>query len=171
MWGDYVGKKSLGHAAWFKLYANQHGAVLDAVSDADAGQAVKAALKYLETGIPPNDLQGCVAVVFAALRPSVEEADRDYRRKSEGGKAGNRKRWQDSKLSGIGVRYQPTSSDRMVSHGIEKIEDRGIYPSKGDISPNIQDGKTISTPVRLNDRPAADEDLYDKSWMQRGDCK
>lgn len=124
MWGDYVGKKSLGHAAWFKLYANQHGAVLNAVSDADAGHAVKAALRYLETGTLPTGLQGPVAVVFAALRPSVDEAALDYRRKSEGGKAGNRKRWQGLAPAGIGVRHQPIPSDRMVSHGIEKIEDR-----------------------------------------------
>ena len=113
MRGDHVAKKKIGHASWFKLYLN-HGPVLNAVSDEDAGRAIKAALRYLETGQPPSEIDSAPGIVFAALKPSIDEAIDDYRRKSEGGKAGNNKRW-----------------GKEVSDGIEKIEDRRYTESSG----------------------------------------
>lgn len=130
MWGDHVAKKKIGHASWFKLYLN-HGPVLNAVSDEDAGRAIKAALRYLETGQPPSEIESAPGIVFAALKPSIDEAIDDYRRKSEGGKAGNNKRWGKEVSDGIGVRYPAIPSDRMVSDGIEKIEDRRYTESSG----------------------------------------
>ena len=121
--GD-MGKKKVGHASWFKLYSERHGEILNVVSDECAGKAVKAALNYLKTGMPPDNLQGVELVVFTSLKQSADEAIADYQKKSVGGKAGNERRWRGETQTGIGERYPAIPSDRMVSHGIEKKEDK-----------------------------------------------
>lgn len=104
---------------------------MNAVSDEDAGRAIKAALHYLETGQPPSEINSTSGIVFAALKPAIDEAIADYQRKSEGGKAGNTKRWGGKVSDGIGERYSAILSDRLVSDGIEKIEDRRYTESSG----------------------------------------
>lgn len=136
-----LGKKKIGHASWFKLYADQHGAIFEAVTDDCAGKAVKAALRYLKTGTLPDDLQGAELVVFASLKQSADDAIADYNRKSAGGKVGNKKRWSETVSDGIGDRYSAIHSDHMVSLGIEKKEDRYLLSEDNASVPAYESGE------------------------------
>ena len=124
MRGDRVGKKKTGHASWFKVFLN-HQAIFDAVPEECVGRAIKAALKYLETGESPSGLDDKSSIVFAALKPSADASIKSYEKASEAGKKGNETRWKPHEVSGGDTtRYGAIPGDRVVSGGIEKIEDR-----------------------------------------------
>ena len=78
-------------ATWFKLFLTVKPAI-DAVPDDAVGRAVKAALAYFESGEQQN-LDGLAGVVFAMLRPSVDEAVEDYQQAVAQGRIGGQKRW------------------------------------------------------------------------------
>ena len=71
-------------ATWFKMQLHQK-AIIDAVSDAEAGQAIKAIFEYFDTGVVP-DLTNPAFLVFAAVKRDVDEAIRDYEARVERGK-------------------------------------------------------------------------------------
>jgi len=117
-----MAKRKLGHPSWFKLFYGQR-TVFEAVDDAAVGQAIKAALVYLETGVKPQ-LGGLAGVVFASLCRDVDDAWGDYRLKSKAGSKGNSRRWGTVSESDT-ERYPANKSDtqcRSVSQGIEKLE-------------------------------------------------
>lgn len=117
-----MAKKKLGHPCWFKLWHRQR-TVFEAADDAAVGQAVKAALLYLETGEKPK-LDGSARLVFAGLCQDVDDARNDYRLKSKAGSEGNSRRWGKVSECDTG-RYSANPSDtlyRKESQGIEKPE-------------------------------------------------
>ena len=63
-------KKDTG--TWFKTFLRCK-AVFDAVPDEAAGQAIKAALTYAETGEAPP-LEPLANAVFCAVRPDIDDA-------------------------------------------------------------------------------------------------
>lgn len=71
-------------ATWFKMFLHQK-AIIDAVSDVEAGQALKAIFEYFDTGEVP-DMTKPAFLVFAAVKPYVDEAITDYAARVERGK-------------------------------------------------------------------------------------
>lgn len=71
-------------ATWFKMFLHQK-AIVEAVSDAEAGKAIKAIFAYFDTGEVP-DMTEPAFLVFAAIKPYVDEAIMDYAARVERGK-------------------------------------------------------------------------------------
>ncbi len=87
--------------AWFKLFLHVMP-VAEAVPDEAAGQAVKAALRYFDSGVMPaeSEMPPLARVLFAALVPAVDESMEDFRRTSEQNRENARKRWQNREDAG-----------------------------------------------------------------------
>lgn len=86
-----MARKKDGRPAWFKVFRNQRSTV-DAVPDEVAGQALKAAFYYADTGEIP-EIGTLAAVLFASFREHIDEAYSDYKKASEAGQKGNEMRW------------------------------------------------------------------------------
>lgn len=76
---------------WFKLYLSCKS-VFDAVPDEVVGKAIKAGLRYLETG-EVEELDSLTSIVFAVLKPHIDEAVADVQRSVYAGMVGAKKRW------------------------------------------------------------------------------
>lgn len=63
-------------AVWFKFFG-RHQAMFDAISDEQAGQVIKAALSYLNTG-ELTDMDPIAFVAFSALRTDIDRSIADY---------------------------------------------------------------------------------------------
>lgn len=99
-----MGRKSLGKPSWFKLFGH-HLSLMEAVPDAVAGRAVKAALVYFETGELP-ELEPLTMAVFCALRPQVEEAHATYKNMVEQSRRASMRRWHPQLEAGMQSGYQ-----------------------------------------------------------------
>ena len=104
-----MGRKKAGRPSWFKLFLH-HKSLIDAVPDEVAGRALKAVLRYFDTG-EVVELDSLAGAVFAALKPHVDEAFEDFRRSVDTGRAGGQKRWGKETAKGdrppIGPLYHP----------------------------------------------------------------
>lgn len=89
--------KRLGRAAWFKVFHHQK-AVIDAMPDDAVGKGFKAAFQYFDSGEVP-DLDQLAFVVFASLKPYIDEALDDYQRSVQAGQRGAADRWGKGKTS------------------------------------------------------------------------
>lgn len=86
-----MGKNKLGRPSWFKLFLH-HKSLIDAVPDEVAGSALKAALRYFDTG-EVVELDSLARAVFAALKPHIDEAFADFQATSEKNTQNIQKRW------------------------------------------------------------------------------
>ena len=86
-----MGKNREKRAMWFKCFLSSK-ATIDAVPDAEVGRGVKAAFQYFATG-EVMELDALSKVVFAAMRPYIDESLDEYARKVEGGSKGAENRW------------------------------------------------------------------------------
>ena len=77
-------------ASWFKIFLHQKP-VVDAMEDAVVGKALKAALSYFEDGTV-GDLDAMSYILFASMRPFVDEAIEDFQKSVENGKKGGRRK-------------------------------------------------------------------------------
>ena len=104
-----MGKNKMGRPSWFKLFLH-HKSLIEAVPDEVAGRALKAALRYFDTG-EVVELDSLAGAVFAALKPHIDEAFEDFRRSVDTGRAGGQKRWSKEGAKGdrppIGPLYHP----------------------------------------------------------------
>lgn len=104
-----MGKNKMGRPSWFKLFLH-HKSLIEAVPDEVAGKAIKAALRYFDTG-EVAELDSLAGAVFAALKPHIDEAFDDFRRSVDTGRAGGQKRWSKEGAKGdrppIGPLYHP----------------------------------------------------------------
>lgn len=66
----------MSQAAWFKLFG-RHQAMFDALSNEQAGQVIKAALTYLNTG-ELVDMDPIALVAFSALKADIDRSIADY---------------------------------------------------------------------------------------------
>ena len=76
------------HAGWFKFWLH-HMTLILALPDAVVGRAIKALLCYFSTG-EEQELGELESVLFATIKPDVDDAIDDYRRRVENGKSGGR---------------------------------------------------------------------------------
>lgn len=88
-----MGKNKIGRPVWFKLFLH-HKALIDAVPDEVAGKALKAALRYFDTG-EAVELDSLAGAVFAALKPHIDEAFEDFQETSEKNRRNAKVRWQN----------------------------------------------------------------------------
>lgn len=86
-----MGRNKIGRPVWFKLFLH-HKSLIDAVPDEVAGKALKAALRYFDTG-EAAELDSLAGAVFAALKPDIDKAFEDFRRSVDTGRSGGQKRW------------------------------------------------------------------------------
>ena len=123
-----MGKNKTGRPSWFKLFLH-HKSLIEAVPDEVAGKAIKAALRYFDTG-EVIDLDSLAGAVFAALKPHVDEAFEDFLRSVDTGRAGGQKRWgKGSTKEGrppIGSLYHPigVSTEADAEEEAEEEEER-----------------------------------------------
>lgn len=88
-----MGRNKIGRPVWFKLFLH-HKSLIDAVPDEVAGRALKAALRYFDTG-EVVELDSLAGAVFAALKPHIDEAFEDFQKTSEKNRLNAKVRWQN----------------------------------------------------------------------------
>ena len=62
--------------SWFKVFQNQ-GVQIDGMSDEEAGQVLKAALKYFKTREIP-EMSPVVRIVFLTFKTHIDESFQDF---------------------------------------------------------------------------------------------
>lgn len=73
-------------ATWWKMFYHQRAAI-ESVSDADAGQGLKAAFRYFDgEEIEPEGITQAAFTVFCVIRPYIDEARADYQARVERGR-------------------------------------------------------------------------------------
>lgn len=123
-----MGKNKIGRPSWFKLFLH-HKSLIDAVPDEVAGSALKAALRYFDTG-EVVELDSLAGAVFATLKPHIDEAFEDFCRSVDTGRAGGQKRWGKESAKGdrppIGPLYHPIGvSTEAEAEGDAEEEEKG----------------------------------------------
>lgn len=86
-----MGKNKTGRPSWFKLFLH-HKSLIEAVPDEVAGKAIKAALRYFDTG-KVAELDSLAGAVFSAIKPNIDEAFEDFEMTSEKNRKNIQKRW------------------------------------------------------------------------------
>lgn len=110
--------------SWFKLWLH-HKSLFDALPDAVAGRAIKAALHYFATG-ETLQLGQLEMVAFSAIKADVDDAHADYQRDVENGKRGGRPRLSEEKPPVKGGNPPPP----MVTEGEREGEREGEEKKK-----------------------------------------
>ena len=73
-------------ATWWKMFYHQRPAI-DSVSDADAGQGLKAAFRYFDgEKTDMHELSPGAFTVFSVMKGCIDEAISDYATKVENGR-------------------------------------------------------------------------------------
>ena len=93
-------KKKQSHPVWFRMFGNLYPMV-NAVPDAAAGAALKAAFAYFVDGTEPEGLDVLAQALFLAMRPSIEDSVRDYQQAVERGRKAVQSRWDTKAYKGI----------------------------------------------------------------------
>ena len=65
-------------ATWWKMFSHQR-AVIESVSNEDAGMGLKAAFRYFDgEPVQPDDLSQAAFTIFCVMRPYIDESMQDY---------------------------------------------------------------------------------------------
>lgn len=86
-----MAKRKDGRASWFKVFLHQK-ALIDSVPSENVGSALKAALQYFEDGEIP-EIDPLSFAVFSTFKQYIDESNEDFKKFSEAGQQGNKKRW------------------------------------------------------------------------------
>ena len=86
-------QKKKGRPSWFKMFDHQK-ALIDSVSDAVAGKALKAAFQYFDDRDEPIELDALTFAVFSTIKPYIDESFDEYERSVSAGKQGAKTRWE-----------------------------------------------------------------------------
>ena len=145
--------------SWFKLFLH-HKSLIDAVPDEVAGKALKAALRYFDTG-EVTELDPLAGAVFAALKPHIDEAFEDFRRSVDTGRAGGQKRWgkEGAKFDRppIGPLYHPIG---VSTEADAEADAEGEEEGEGDMAGKPQKPAHISPPSVDEVREYCDQKGY-----------
>ena len=118
-----MGKNKMGRPSWFKLFLH-HKSLIDAVPDEVAGRALKAALRYFDTG-EVVELDSLAGAVFAALKPHIDEAFEDFRRSVDTGRAGQTAVIARQRSGDVGWDHHPGDPGRRRDGGSGLAKDPG----------------------------------------------
>lgn len=82
--------KRTSRPSWFKMFLNIRP-LIDSVPDDVAGRAIKASLKYFDTGNDDTSKYDPLTIaVFSSIKPYIDEAFSDFNKRVENGKTGGR---------------------------------------------------------------------------------
>ena len=87
-----MGKRKNSRACWFRMFLNLKP-IIDAVPEASAGAALKAAFVYFDTGEAPSGLDLLANALFLAMKPAIDESVSDYQEAVNNGQRGGKRRW------------------------------------------------------------------------------
>ena len=87
-----MGKGKNSRACWFRMFLNLKP-MIDAVPEASAGAALKAAFAYFDTGEAPSGLDLLANALFLAIKPAIDESVSDYQTAVNNGQRGGKRRW------------------------------------------------------------------------------
>lgn len=80
-------------ATWWKMFSHQR-AVIESVSNEDAGMGLKAAFRYFDgEPVQPDDLSQAAFTIFCVMRPYIDESMQDYENSVRNGRKGSAARW------------------------------------------------------------------------------
>ena len=116
-----MGKNKTGRPSWFKLFLH-HKSLIEAVPDEVVGKAIKAALRYFDTG-EVAELDSLAGVVFAALKPDVDSAFADFQATSEKNKQNIQKRWANRGIPSDTSDYHSLPSSTKNTEEEEEVEE------------------------------------------------
>lgn len=119
-----MGKNKIGRPVWFKLFLH-HKALIDAVPDEVAGKALKAALRYFDTG-EAVELDSLAGAVFAALKPHIDEAFEDFQETSEKNRRNAKVRWQNRCMP------SDTTGNHLLPNDTKNTEEEGEADKEGE---------------------------------------
>ena len=114
--------------SWFKMFLHQK-ALIDAVPDEDAGKALKGSLQYFETGDLPA-LDGLAAVVFASIKPYIDEAVEDFEKTREKNRSNAMKRWGRMPEDASGSHWMPTDAKDAEAEAEAEAERKAVKASR-----------------------------------------
>lgn len=123
-----MGKNKTGRPSWFKLFLH-HKFLIEAVPDEVAGKALKAALRYFDTGVVA-ELDSLSGAVFAALKPNIDEAFEDFETTSEKNRKNIQKRWDNRGMPNdttytTGYHSIPNDTKNTEAEGEGEAEEEG----------------------------------------------
>lgn len=95
-------------------------ATIDAIPNENVGVGLKAALLYFETGEIP-ELDPLASVVFFTFKQYIDESKEDFKKFSEAGQRGNKKRWGNEVSPPDNPRLPPDTSYREAEAEAETL--------------------------------------------------
>lgn len=125
-----MGKNKMGRPSWFKLFLH-HKSLIDAVSDEVAGRALKAALRYFDTG-EVAELDSLAGAAFAALKPHIDEAFADFQATSEKNRQNIQKRWANLGIPSDTTGNHSLPNDTKNTEAEAEAETEGEEEGEGD---------------------------------------
>ena len=117
-------RKRTSRPFWFRMNLNLKPMV-DAVPEASAGTALKAAFAYADSGQLPEGLEPLANALFLAMKPSIEDSVHSYRMAVEKGQQGAQKRWGGDRVP-IPSKSLPIGMDADIEIETEKEIDTDI---------------------------------------------
>ena len=158
-----MARKRAEKPAWFKLFGTQEP-LMQAMSDASVGAAVRGAVHYFNTGELPELSDPFAVALFAMLRPHVEESFEDFRRSVEAGKAAMEKRW--GKKGEEGVRGLPP----VIPGNIEAEAEADADAEADTAGPSLEQVKAYcrEQSLRKVDPQQFVEHYESNGWQSRG---
>lgn len=160
-------RKKSGRASWFKIFLHQK-ALIDSVPDENVGTALKAALQYFETGEIPQ-IDPLSFAVFSTFKQYIDESNDDFKKFSEAGQRGNKKRWDnkvsppDTPLSPSVTRYHEAEALSTMHYAETEIESEKADnpPTRNQFSPpTVEEVKAYSAERGYNIDPNRFVDYY-----------
>lgn len=161
--------------SWFKFWLH-HKPLIEAVPDDVAGRAIKASLRYFESG-EVSQLAPLEAAVFASLRADIDEATTTYLRDIENGRKGGRPRSTGDEKPPVrgGNPPQPTvtEGEEDGDGDGEKEEKEGMVADKPPIRhnfspPTVEEVKAYCTEKGYNIDPDRFVDFYTSNGWKVG---
>ena len=160
-----MSRKKVGRASWFKIFLHQK-ALIDSVSNENVGIALKAALQYFETGEIPQ-IDPLSFAIFSTFKQNIDESNDDFKKFSEAGQRGNKKRWYsqvsppDTPLSPYDTRYREALSIKHYTEADSESKKAGKPPSRNKFSPpTVEEVRAYSEGRGYNIDPDRFVDYY-----------
>ena len=122
-----MAKRKDGRASWFKVFLHQK-ALIDSVPSENVGSALKAALQYFENGEIP-EIDPLSFAVFSTFKQYIDESNEDFKKFSEAGQRGNKKRW-DSHVSPPDTGYHEAEAEALSTMHYAEANTKSIGADK-----------------------------------------
>lgn len=172
-----MSRKKGGRASWFKVFLHQK-ALIDSVPSENVGTALKAALQYFETGKSPQ-IDPLSFAVFSTFKQFIDESNDDFRKFSEAGQRGNKKRWDgnvsppDTTLSPNNTGYHEAEAEALSTKHYSEADSMskkaGKPPSRHQFSPpTVEEVKEYAKEKGYNIDPDRFVDYYTSNGWKVG---